>query len=75
MRYDPEHCVRIKILTCIKITDETLEHVVERAGDPNTNVRTAALRRISENIKLTDLTIEMREAILKANITEDARKI
>lgn len=74
MRYDPEHSVRAKIVSCIKINDDTLEHVVERAGDPNAIVRTAAIKRVSENIPLTSLSIEMREAILKANITDDARK-
>lgn len=74
MKYDPDHAVRATIVSFIKINEETLEHVVERTGDPNAIVRTAAIKRVSEGIPLAQLSMEMREAILKANITDDSRK-
>ncbi|ODM97090.1 Condensin complex subunit 3 [Orchesella cincta] len=75
MAFDPDPAVRAKIVSTIKITDETLEHVVERTGDPDNTVRTAAITRVTKDINLSSLTLEMREAILMANTTEENPKI
>lgn len=74
MNYDPSHLVRAKAVEITEINDETLEYVVQRCGDINTVVKVCALKRVGEKVKLADLTFEMREAILKANITDDTRK-
>lgn len=76
MSTDPEPSVRAQIVTHLSLEDvnSTLEHIVERTGDPSPLVRAAALVRASNSIPLPHLNSEMREGILKANTTEDCRK-